>query len=397
MLVSGLDKVLGVELKFLEENLISCRFLLVSRQGNKVDFEKGRQMVGNLVEVLDSLPKKYPVALSLTGKGVLNKHVEVDAGDGNKALFGYAFAAVEQKDFYVQEFLDGQRGLVSIIRRQFVEELLERMERCGLKVYSLSLGAMPTVHIWAQLKNDASVVGFDGHVFSLNNAGRFLSYQMGEVSGSDLEFKEGGLTIAQQQVLAYASAFQLLLHDRLEVVNTDVDSVNLRFANFLSLSALRKKGLYFLVSLFVCLIVSFVLFWNYNAENERLLNLQGERTAGEDQRATLQQGVLESEMGLKQLNWNGGYNYGFLLNEVGSTVPMQIRLKEIGINAYRSEKEKSERLPLIWVSGTSSDALRVNNWIFELKKKAWVKSVILISYQKDLQGGGNVFTLTISY
>ena len=123
----------------------------------------------------------------------------------------------------------------------------------------------------------------------------------------------------------------------------------------------------------------------------------GAKSADADQAAILQKNILDNETLLKRLNWNGGYNHGFLLTELGSSLPMQLRLNELSINDYKSDKEKPEHIPLIRILGSSNDPLRVNNWIFELKKKPWVKSVALLKFQEDRAQEQYQFTLNITY
>lgn len=397
MLVAALNSILGVELKFLEDQRMSCRFALVSRQGNKVDIEQVKQLDGNLVEVLQGLPKKYPMALSLTGKGLLHKNVQIVGNGGAKALFEQAFPAVDRQEFYVQEFVGETNALVSIIRKQLVDELLERMRRAGLTILSLSLGAMASSAIWSQLNSYGQEIQFDGHFFRLDENKDFIAYQHDAVFQSQFPLKVGEMPLDQQQVVAYGSAFQLLLYHQLLLVRADVEQVNADLDNHISNHSLKKKAVYFVCSLFVTLLLSFLLFAYYNDRNTQLLSSQGARTADADQIGLMQKSILERETILKRLNWNGGYNYGFLLNEIGASLPTQLQLTELSCNDYKSDKEQQERIPQIRILGTSSDPVRVNNWIFELKKKQWIKSVTLIRYQEDMQGGQYQFTLMITY
>jgi len=392
-----LDRVLGVELKFLKDNRISCRFSLVMRQGDLVDIVQEKQLEGTLVEVLQVLPKQHPIALNITGKGLLNKKLPILDDSNVDALFHQAFPGVDRNDFHIQKVFGANNGLISIIRKQIVDELLGKMLRAGLVIYSFSLGAMVSSVIWPQLNSYGQELKFDGHFFKLDENREFLSYENGQAYQSQFPVKVGETPIDQQLILAYASAFQLLLHDRLLQVRADVAVVNVAFDNFIFNSHLQKKTKYFIFSLFGMLLLSFLLFSHYSEKNAQLMSSLGAKSADADQAAILQKNILDNETLLKRLNWNGGYHHGFLLTELGSSLPMQLRLNELSINDYKSDKEKPEHIPLIRILGSSNDPLRVNNWIFELKKKPWVKSVALLKFQEDRAQEQYQFTLNITY
>lgn len=392
-----LDTVLGVELRFLPEDRIDCRFVLVSHQKDQVDSNKEHQFRGNWVEVLQALPKQYPIALNITGKGLLNKNLPSLVGDDVEVLFHQAFPAVKQDDFYVQYGFGSTQALVSVMRKQMVDELLDKLSRAGLVVYSISFGAMVSSAIWPQLNSYGRELQFDGHFFKLNEQREFLSYGNSEVYQSEFPVKIGDTPINQQLILAYAAGFQLLFHEHLLPVRADVYSVNAAFDKFIANSHLIKKAKYFLFFLFTALLGSFLLFAHYSEKNADLLASLGARTAGVDQEALLQKKVLENEALLARLNWNGGYNLGFLLSELGDSLPLELILTEVSVNEANSDQQILENTPLIKVSGIGTDPIRVNNWIFELKKKPWVKTITLLKFQQDNSQSQNQFTLNITY
>lgn len=393
----ALNMVLGLELRFLPDNKIDCRFALVLRQKDQLHIKQVQQMEGNLVEVLQVLPKTYPIALCLSGKGLLNKNLPSLSETDVEGLFHQAFPSVKQDDFYVQYGFGSTQALVSVMRKQMVDELLDKLSRAGLVVYGVSLGAMVSSAIWSQLNSYGQELQFDGHFFRLSEDRELLSYESGEIYQSEFPVKVDDAPIDQRMILAYAAAFQLLFYEHLIPLRANVGAVNTAFDTLMANSHLMKKAKYFLFALFTALLLSFLLFTHYSEKNTALLASLGARTAGVDQEALLKQSVLENENLLERLNWNGGYNLGFLLNELGASLPMQLMLTEVSVNEVKGDQEKIENTPLIKVLGTSTDPIRVNNWIFELKKRPWVKAVTLLKFQEDSEQEEYQFTLNISY
>jgi hypothetical protein len=393
----NLDTVLGIELVMLGENHFSCRLCLLTKKNDSLSIVNTKLVEGNLSVVIAAIPTKQLIALHISGKGIIHKNLQVADGNDEKQLFQKAFPSVEQTAFYVQHFNEGQCFLVSIMRKQIVDELLDKLKRAGLKIYMLGFGGLVINHIWSQLNIYDTAIQIDHHSFTLNGNKEFLSYAYGEATKNEYPIKLGQEVVAEELIVAYASAFQLMLHDQLATVFADVPAVNDSFSETLANERLKKKGLVFLFSIFGLLLLSFLLFSYYNGENARLAQQVGAQTASADQVAALKMNVATNEALLKQLNWNTGYNYGFILNEIGQSTPRQLQLQELLVNDYKTEQEKLERIPIVKITGTTDNLTAVNNWIFVLKEKSWVKSVKLLKYQEDQELASYQFNLLITY
>lgn len=100
---------------------------------------------------------------------------------------------------------------------------------------------------------------------------------------------------------------------------------------------------------------------------------------------------------MKRLGWNGGYNYGYLLNELGSSAPNRLVLTNVLMNDYKTDQEKQLMEPNIRIKGTTDNLAAVNNWIFILKEKPWVKTVRLVQYQQEAESELYEFNLLLTY
>ncbi len=396
MLFDVLDKVLGVELHALGDTY-SCRFCLLAKKDNELHIEINKVIDGPIHKVLEGLPKNVPVALTLTGRGIIHKNIQVDAATLPEQIIQQAFPAIELKDFYVQSYVHGNNALASVIRKQGVDELLDKLDRAGLKVYMLSLGGIVTAPIWPQLNIYSTEMHFAGHGFVLTAERHFMSYSAEAGLKNDFQVKIEQELIPEEHIVAYASAFQLILHQKLNPILANAENVNHAFADFLGNAALKKKALLFLFGLFGILLISFGLFSYYNQENAKLAQQVGAQTASADQIDMLQKNIAGNEYLLKQLNWNGGYNYGFLLNEIGKNMPRQLSLHEVAVNDFKTDAEKAERQPSIKILGSTDNLTAVNNWIFVLKEMPWVKSAKLLKYQEDQETTAYQFSLIITY
>lgn len=397
MLLDFFDLVLGVELQIIGDNHYNCCYTLVKKNKGKLDAVDHKHFQGTLVQVLEKLPRNHLVSLSLSGKGILHRSTETSDDQQLNQFFIRVFPAVEEKDFYIQEFVSERAALVSIVRKPAVDDLLEKMERAGIKVYALSLGGMVSFHLWHHFKAKGNTIAFANHQFKVDEDGKFLDYRYALNESEDEAHDNRIGDIPGNQIVAYASAVQFFLYDEVDQVSAKVPKVEESVFDYFEQLKLKKSGMFFLLVLFFMLLISFLMYMHYNSENASLTRQVGHLSATADQVELMQRNIAQSEQELVRLNWNGGYNYGFLTDEIGKSRPRQVRLSSIAYNAYATEQEKQKHIPQINISGETDDLIAVNNWIFLLKEKKWVKTVRLLRYQDNPEQENYTFSLLISY
>ncbi len=397
MLGTAFTKVLGFTLHHHGDNQFSGRYCELERKGNEIQIGDKKTVEGNLVKILESLPRKMPVALVLSGKGIIHKNMEIADGEEDaEKNFRLVFPSIDANDFFVQQHHHEKNYVLSIARKDWVQELLEKLKRAGVEVCRLSFGGVVALHILPQLNVYGEEVQLDGHQFVMTGKS-FQSYAYKAEAKSPFPLKVGQQAIDEEMVLAYAAAFQLLLSDKLAPIVAEVPAVNDGFDQLVGTALWKKRALIFLGGLFALLLLSFTLFSHFNQENEQLLREVGAQTASADQMDLLKQQISKQEHLLKQLAWNGGYNYGFLVNEIGKSMPRPLSLISLSINDFKTEEEKTDRKPNVKIKGTTANLTAVNNWIFVLREKSWVKSAKLVKFQEDPDNDNYQFDILISY
>ena len=397
MLSAELTTSLGIELKWLTDTTFSCRYCVLTKNKNSLTISAKKVVEGSLSTIIESLPRNYPVALVLSGKGTLHKIINTEDGSDSGQMLKHAFPGLEEHAFYSQIFTDESISLVSVVRKSVADPLLEKLERAGIKIYNLTVGAIVMTQIWPQLNIVNKEIRFDGHFFNVSDSKALLNYSVNPDFRQELPFKIGDENVPENIVVAYAAAVQLILHDRLALVTTNSDAIEISFRTFLEQARLRKQLMVLTFGLFFLLLISFLIFSYYNSENSRLVREVGNQTASADHSELLQRHIAENEYLMKRLGWNGGYNYGYLLNELGSSAPNRLVLKSIQMNDYKTDEEKRNMEPNIRVTGTTDNLVAVNNWIFILKEKPWVKTVKLVQYQQEAESDLYQYNLLLTY
>ncbi len=263
------EHILGIELTLLQNEAYRCSYAVVTRKGDNIDAVDQHTVEGNLVKVLERIPRKYPVALSINGKGIIHKQLK-GIGTEKKDLFREAFSSVERKDFYVQEALSGDQVWISIVRQTWIDDIVGKLQSSGLDVYMLSLGALPVISIWELLGGTGEGFLASGHQFEVDPEGNIMGYRYQEGTEDKGNLKLGNTKLKSTLLVPYALAFQLFLHDKLSVVKVENEQVDHRFKEFLEFSKLKKTAGIFVFALLGLLVISFFALTHYNAENAKL-------------------------------------------------------------------------------------------------------------------------------
>ncbi|MCX2496394.1 hypothetical protein OQX63_23085 [Pedobacter sp. PF22-3] len=391
------EHILGIELTLLQNEKYRCSYAVVTRKGDNIDAADHHTVEGNLVKVLERIPRKYPVALSIGGKGIIHKQLK-GIGTEKKDLFRATFSSVERKDFYAQETLMGDQAWVSIVRQTWIDDIVGKLQSSGLNIYMLSLGALPVISIWELLSGAGEGFSANGHQFEASAEGEIVGYRYQEGAEDKGNLKLGNTKLKFTLLLPYALAFQLFLYDKLSVIKTDHTQVDNRFKDFLEQSKLKKNAGIFIFALLGLLLISFFALTHYNAENAKLNEQVGALTATADQSDLLKKEITEQKILLNKLGWNGGYSHAFLLNEIGSSKPRALTLNEVIFDQVKEEaNDAKDLLASIKIAGETDNLTAVNNWIFLLKEKKWAKEVKLLRYQQDTESENFEFNLLIQY
>ncbi|RQO65406.1 hypothetical protein DBR40_23935 [Pedobacter sp. KBW01] len=391
------EQILAIELALLQNETYRCSYAVITRKGDSIDAAEHHTVEGTLVKVLERLPRKIPVTLAISGKGIIHKQVK-GSGTENKDLFRTAFPSVERKDFYVQEAFSGDLVWISIIRKSLADDMVGKLQTAGVHVYALSLGALPVISIWKLLSGTDEGFSASGHQFNVDQAGALSGYRYAEGTENIGNLKLGDTKLKPALLVPYALAFQLFLHGKLLAIKADDTQVDNRFKDFLELSKLKKKAGIFVFALLGLLVISFLALTHYNSENAKLNEQVGALTATADQSDLLKKEITGQKILLNKLGWNGGYSHAFLLNEIGSSKPRALTLNEVVFDQVKEEVAGAEDvLALVKIAGETANLTAVNNWIFLLKEKKWAKEVKLLRYQQDTESENFEFNLLIQY
>lgn len=392
-LIPEIQNCIGVELKVITNDVLSCRYVELSLHKEQLTIVKEKIVEGELKTVINALPKGKPMALVLSGKGVLLKTI-LSNNTENRGLFNRAFPAIAEEDFYVQTLINEEQAHFAISRKEWVDLWIDRFLAAGIQLFTISFAAVVALPILKQLNCYGDVIRFDGHEFELSPTGELKNYHTLEKDVMAFEFKLDNHPIAEENIIAYAAGLQLLLHKRLTPIKASVPKIDESFDQFVQKQRIKNIGLTVLFAFFMLLLINFACYSYYNGENELLVSKVGARANVVSSTETLTAELKSAERKLAQLRWNGGYSYAFLVSELGREMPNQLTLSAIHLNTPEVQPNVRQNIKIV---GYTQNLQALNNWLYILKQYKWAREVKLLNYAIPLDQQDYEFTLNIAY
>lgn len=391
----------GLELRMQADGSYLGKVCAVSVRKNLLNIDQKVEVAGTLDTILKKIPRDRPLAVTLTGKGILTRKIAGGTGDEER-LLNEAFPNIKTDQFYVQDF-EGEEGVfVTVVRKDVADTVLAAFDREGLAVLTITAGPFVLSHILPQLNTYDNEICIDGHLIHYTKDWKWENYRFESGREAEFPFKIGIEPLAEGFLTSYATAFQFALRDRLQPVILRVPAVEETLGEFDQKQRFNLRLSVVLGSLFILLLVNFLLYSYYNSENERLLSKVSQTSASMDGIQQLEKQITVNERLLKELGWNKGIRMAWLADQIGQTIPSSLRLLELGINPLDQTESSRQRKDIyspgtIRIKGEASDPAAVNNWIYALKELKWVKQVNLDSFSPSQNSDKQEFMITINY
>jgi hypothetical protein len=374
---------------------------MVELSGDSLDITTKLASMTDVEKIASRIPPKVPIALNISGKGILYKKVgRIDAMD--QEAFARILPNAVLTDFYVQNFVSGDFSHVALMRRTDADRLLGRLKGLGLQALMLSLGPFPIERVLGQLNIYESEFVIDGHKISRNEKGEWISYQYKEGDQSLFLIKLATEPVDEKIVVPYAMAFQLALAGEIDPVVADAHDLSPLLERRLAANRIKVQGFIVLSVFFLLLLVNTVWFSSLNASNNKLneqVSIDAQNSIDVQKISTLSK---NKELQLRSLGWDGGMDKAVMIDRALALMPAELTLSAVNVNPEdlaRTRLKKTEIFAdrTLQINGVAAEILPVNEWIARLKTLSWVKNISLVNYTFDNDKNTGSFAIKIKY
>ena len=395
------NEVTGISITVLSGEKADINACSITVSQNQLDFEKKITSIQSVGELAGQFPAKTIVALNLSGRGVLQKQIE-KTEEINQSNFVKILPNASIDDFYVQNFISGDKSFVSVIRKTEANKWIHQLRALGFMPVMLSLGPFPVQNIISQINIYGTEVIFHGHSIIRNEQMEWVSCSYDESALAPFPLKVESETISEKLLIAYASAFQLVLANKISSINAEVADLTIALQKQLVDKKLKVQGFIVLSVFFVLLLVNFFVFSGLNNSNALLTEQVSRSAQSSDDVQKINEQVLQKEALLKTLGYEGPVNKSVLIDQAASLLPGDITWKEAAVDPINHTDSRSQKSIVFFEQriifiGTSDEIIPVNEWIARLKTLKWVKNATLDSYTINNELNTGQFMIIIDY
>lgn len=371
-------KIRGMALLIQEDGSLLCRHLVLAEKGGILIRIGELEIVSDLKD-LKNISKAEPVALTLMGKGVVQRIVLGPKMNSNQVI-GQVIPGAKAEDYELEVFQNEDVYLASVCRKNLVGEMTGKIKDMGFRVLSTEVGAKNMGYAFEL--SEANFVNDGNHQLETNSKGE----NFWQKSQEGTEMIIAGEVIQPSELHPYLSAMRVLL-------SLDCDSKS--FQSYLAeekyRSAIKVIGVAAVAILFCGLVINLFAFQNLTAEVQRL---SIENSIHDNMFQTLDS--IKSEVASKHdlIARNGVSKLTRLAeisDKVGKSLPDKITLTKLEMAPRNGKHEAKKPLRFkfdnVQIEGVASNDQELNRWLEAIGEMDFVKAVRFLGYSADSKSG----------
>lgn len=387
-LIKG-KKAIGVELIFKSHNLYSLTTveLLKNKEGIEIT---DRSPKITFAEIANSEKKNLPIYISIGGKGIIHKKIQIKSESSNQDLLNQLLPNASIKEFHLQRTILSENEIwVSIIRRDALDSLTKELESLNLFSIYIYLGPF-IVENTLTLINSNEIITSEHQLSVENHKITNLNRLNEETTINYLIDKE---KLVSKELVAFSAALSHFVPVS-NIVLIDIEKTDLAREEFFNRSKYVVMGFSALVFFFLVTIINMLVNSSFQETNNEL-----QYQVNSKQKYVVELEKLRQELDIKeQFVQNSGLTQAskisFYSDQIALSVPNSVRLNQLFVNPLSKRINKAEDIhfnyKVMKVSGTVTKSIELNSWIKELKSHEWIAEVNIISFlQENLNTSGD--------
>jgi sulfur carrier protein ThiS len=337
--------------------------LTIASKGEMSDFES----------LLKELQGQKHLFLIVNNEQVLTKKV-ANNHTSEERLVKSAFPNIALSDFYYRVHTNAQEAFVSISRKEYIDEVIERFSTQKISVIDFSLGSLSLQTITNLI--DQGEIATSNAVLKVEEQA-ITAIEKQAVSETKYTINE--LEISNKHLLSLAGIVTYYSG------GDSSDSTQKQ----LQLTYVQKRffdlGFKFVLGfLFVSLLINFLVFSSYQRKESLYTNELQINEAKKKELTSLKDLVSRKKKLVESISSSADSRVVWYFNEISASVPSTISLKNMSYQPVEGSIKEDKKIRFkeqtIEVSGESIYDKDFTKWISSLEQKEWIEEVSYVNY-----------------
>jgi hypothetical protein len=392
-----IEKVNGLEVFVNDEDTYDFSLATLSKSKSKLEANDFKQFLQTNIKSID-IDRTIPLCISLSGKWVINRKVQIDKDDTEQILLSKVLPNATLSDFYLQKYeISDSMAYVSIIRRKVIQDFLQECNDVGLKIISCSLGPFSLQSIFPLIENH-DLERFYSDMTAGNYTLAIEKNKIVNITSPDTNESKSinlsGIECPSEYLLSFSVAFSHLI--KFSTAAASIPQVNEALTEYRYNRKFRKTGIIYVCVIFCMLLINFLIFSYLNDCNKEIqskLAISASDVALVDK---LKKQIADRANFFTQNGIAAHTRNSFYADQIAATLPSSLSLTQLTINPVKidDETQKISYTPLvIKIKGNTKYSIEVNEWMKELKKMTWASEATLVNYKQESSGTQGIFDI----
>jgi hypothetical protein len=332
-----------------------------------------------LAGILSKLKRRYPIILTITGKGIVSKQI-----DTTKQNVMAVMPSANADHFLFQGY-DLHDTIGTVIRKEIVEGFIKQINALGFLVEACYLDVVTAGGTFLYLNNNGVLQELRPTV-----CGKQIALTAEEVlrinPSTELEttFEMDDFQLRADKLLAYSGVFQHLVNP-VSCTTIEHPILQQNKEDILFKKKTEFIGLWSAVSLLVFMLLASLIYMNFKQQQEQLSSFLTQSTQQISYLNNLEQEVAKRKRLAELIGVSERFGPAYYADRLAATKPKEMVFKEVNVNPLAKKIKENQEVRIdrnkILISGEVSKSIYLNNWIKDTQATYdWIKDITVVSY-----------------
>jgi len=336
------------------------------------------QGVYKTIEESANMLLKKPVTLVVNTNKVLTRKVAETAKSSQ--ILSEAFPNLALEDFYYQIYTSPQSAFVSVVRKEYVHEIIRKFRDCEVEITNFVVGPIHVSGVQRFITNNkletlGQAIVFDQEAKAITNI-----QPLQEVETKEYEVE--GQIIESSNLLGVS----VLINDLLGVtLESNIQEKNQELKKRYSEKQFFKNTLLYGVGGLLCVLLINAFVFNRNFSQIQSLQEEAQVFNSHKKQLENKRTQVKSKEAIVQSILNTGFSKSsFFVDRIIQVLPKSILLEQFGYQPLTRSIKKNKKIEIeknvLEIKGTSNNKEEFNDWLKQLENFGFVNNVIIEEY-----------------
>lgn len=386
-----IKKVLSVTVNNLPEGIL-YDYVILEKNKSQISIIDSGYQIREINDILSKITNKIALVLSIQGKGILTKSIQVQDEGSNEHIINKLLPNADIKDFYLSKTSTGEQQIVaSIIRQNIADEIIALFP--NKNIVGLSIGANQIVHLFDVL---SEIKEWNYNNFQWRKEGEQINYIKLEQTDISEWIRLGNERLHTDNTVSYAQGLSFLI--ALEESFVDLNVHKEHKQELLLAQVFTLSGWAILIVIFSVLLINFLLFDHYNKKLDSLSREVEQNSLVLSQMENLKEQIKFKENFVKN-NSTGNTRFSYYADIIAGLLPQNIVLISLDMQSLKKRIKKGHEANFeknrIIIKGYTKNSRTLNDWIKALQQEDWIEDTEIIEYNREASNMSGEFELGI--